>query len=62
MSFNDPIGEIALPEVAKRGSLSADVLPAEVLKGIFAAGIIFIGSQLYSSYRREEREQLAPAP
>ncbi len=40
------------------GSLSADVLPAEVLKGIFAVGIIFIGSQLYSSYRREEREKL----
>jgi len=40
------------------GSLSADVLPAEVLKGIFAVGIIFIGSQLYSSYRREERVKL----
>ena len=40
------------------GSLSADVFPADVLKTIFAVGIIFIGSQLYQSYRREERERL----
>lgn len=40
------------------GSLSAEAFPAAVLKGIFAVGIIFIGSQLYSSYRREERERL----
>ena len=40
------------------GSLVADAFPADVLKGIFAVGIIFIGSQLYLSYRREEKEKL----
>jgi uncharacterized membrane protein YfcA len=39
------------------GSLGADLLPADVLKGIFAAGIIFIGSQIYISYRPEEAEE-----
>jgi len=38
--------------------LSADAFPAAVLKGIFAVGIVFIGAQLYASYRREEREQM----
>lgn len=40
------------------GALSAHLFPADVLKGIFAVGIIFIGSQLYSSYRREEKDML----
>ncbi len=40
------------------GSLFADALPPMVLKGVFAAGIIFIGSQLYASHRREEKEML----
>lgn len=40
------------------GSLSADAFPPTVLKTIFAVGIIFIGWQFYSSYRREEKEKL----
>ncbi len=40
------------------GSLFADAFPPVVLKGVFAVGIVFIGSQLYSSYRREEKEKL----
>ena len=40
------------------GSLSSDVFPAAVLKTIFAVGIIFIGSQLYISIRKEERDTL----
>jgi uncharacterized membrane protein YfcA len=39
------------------GSIYADLLPADVLKGIFAIGIIFIGYQLYSSWRQEEKEK-----
>ncbi len=37
---------------------SADAFPAAVLKTIFAVGIVFIGTQLYSSDRREEKETL----
>lgn len=40
------------------GSLTAEAFPAAVLKTIFAVGIIFIGSQLYFSLKREEREKL----
>lgn len=40
------------------GSLSADLFPAVALKSIFAVGIIFIGTQLYLSYRQEQREKL----
>lgn len=40
------------------GSLMADRFPPEILKSIFGVGIIFIGSQLYTAYRREERERL----
>ncbi len=40
------------------GSLTAEAFPAVILKTIFAVGIIFIGSQLYSSLKREEREKL----
>ncbi len=40
------------------GSLFADAFPPVVLKAVFAVGIVFIGSQLYASYRREEKEKL----
>ena len=40
------------------GSFSTELFPAAVLKTIFAVGIIFIGWQLYSSYRHEEKERL----
>ena len=36
----------------------AGAFPAAVLKTIFAVGIVFIGTQLYSSDRREEKETL----
>ena len=39
------------------GSLVAPYFPAVVLKTVFAVGIIFIGWQLYSSYRKEEKEK-----
>ena len=37
------------------GSLIADFFPADILKGIFAIGLLFIGWQLYSSYREEQK-------
>ena len=40
------------------GSLGADFFPPIVLKTIFAVGIIFIGLQLYLSFKREEKERL----
>lgn len=40
------------------GSLSAELFAAVVLKTIFAVGIIFIGWQLYSSFRQEEKAKL----
>ena len=40
------------------GSLSAGAFPALALKIFFAAGIIFIGSRLYTSYHQEKRERL----
>ena len=40
------------------GSLFADALPPIALKAVFAVGIVFIGSQLYASHRREEKEKL----
>lgn len=40
------------------GSLFADALPPIALKAVFAVGIVFIGSQLYASLRREEKEKL----
>jgi uncharacterized protein len=39
------------------GTYYSDAVPPIVLKTIFAAGIIFIGYQLYSSWRKEEREK-----
>jgi len=39
------------------GSMYADLIPAVVLKTIFAVGLIFIGTQLFSAWRKEEREK-----
>jgi uncharacterized membrane protein YfcA len=40
------------------GTLFSDAIPAVALKAIFAVGIVFIGSQLYLSYRQEQKEKL----
>ena len=39
------------------GTMYADQVPAIVLKAIFAVGLVFIGFQLFSSWRKEERER-----
>jgi len=39
------------------GSLIVDYFPGDILKAIFASGLIFIGWQLYSSYREEEKHK-----
>jgi len=39
------------------GTLYADIFSDIVLKSIFATGLLFIGVQLFSSWRKEEREQ-----
>jgi uncharacterized protein len=39
------------------GTYYSDAVPPVVLKTIFAVGLIFIGFQLYSSWRKEEREK-----
>jgi len=39
------------------GVVYSDALPAIVLKSIFAVGLIFIGSQLFTSWRKEEKEK-----
>jgi len=39
------------------GSLYADFFPSLVLKTIFAVGLIFIGYQLFSTWRKEERKK-----
>ncbi len=39
------------------GVYYSDALPSVVLKGIFAVGIIFIGTQLFSSLKQEEKEK-----
>ena len=39
------------------GSIYADYVPDIVLKTIFAAGLMFIGYQLFSAWRKEEREK-----
>ena len=39
------------------GVFGAESIPGDVLKGIFGAGIIFIGVQLFRSYQLEHREQ-----
>lgn len=39
------------------GSQYASLIPPAILKAIFAVGLIFIGSQLFSAWRKEEREK-----
>ncbi len=39
------------------GTIYGDFFPDIVLKAIFATGLIFIGTQLFISWRREEREK-----
>jgi uncharacterized protein len=39
------------------GTYYSDAVPPLVLKSIFAVGLIFIGFQLYTSWRKEEREK-----
>lgn len=38
-------------------TIFADHFPSIVLKAIFATGLLFIGTQLFSSWRKEEREK-----
>lgn len=40
------------------GSLYAENIPAIVLKAVFAVGLMFIGQQLFSTWRKEEREKM----
>jgi hypothetical protein len=40
------------------GTVYADLVPPLILKAIFGIGIIFIGYQLYTSWRQEEKEKL----
>lgn len=40
------------------GTLMADFFDPNLLKSVFASGIIFIGWQLYSSFKQEEKEKL----
>ena len=39
------------------GTIFSSEVPPDILKAIFASGIIFIGSQLFNSWRKEEREK-----
>ncbi|MGC9342808.1 MAG: sulfite exporter TauE/SafE family protein [Bacteroidales bacterium] len=39
------------------GTIYADFFPDIILKAIFATGLIFIGTQLFTSWRKEEREK-----
>ncbi|MDR9415117.1 MAG: sulfite exporter TauE/SafE family protein [Gracilimonas sp.] len=40
------------------GTYYAEYIPAIVLKAIFAVGLLFIGQQLFSSWRKEERQKM----
>ncbi len=40
------------------GVLIADLFPPNVLRSIFATGLIFIGFHLYTSWRQEQKEKL----
>lgn len=40
------------------GVLSADLFPGVVLKAIFAVGLLFIGLQLFLSWRQEQKETM----
>jgi len=39
------------------GTIYADLFPDIVLKAVFATGLLFIGTQLFTSWRKEEREK-----
>lgn len=39
------------------GSYYADLVPPDVLKSVFAVGLLFIGVQLFNAWRKEEREK-----
>lgn len=39
------------------GTIFGSDVPPDILKAIFAVGIIFIGTQLFTSWRKEEREK-----
>jgi len=40
------------------GSYYAEKIPAIVLKAVFAVGLMFIGQQLFSSWRKEEKQKM----
>jgi len=40
------------------GTYYAENIPAIVLKAIFAVGLMFIGQQLFSAWRKEERQKM----
>ncbi|MEF8845997.1 MAG: sulfite exporter TauE/SafE family protein, partial [Bacteroidales bacterium] len=39
------------------GAMYAELIPDIILKAIFASGLLFIGVQLFSSWRKDEREK-----
>ena len=39
------------------GTIFGSEIPPEILKTIFAVGLVFIGTQLYTSWRKEDREK-----
>lgn len=39
------------------GTVFGSDVPPDILKTIFAVGIVFIGTQLFTSWRKEEREK-----
>ena len=43
--------------MAVLGSVYSDLIPAIILKAIFAVGLAFIAFQLFNSWRKEEREK-----
>lgn len=49
---------VAIP-LALTGAYFSDAFPDTLVKSIFGFGIIAIGSQLYTAYRNEKREQQA---
>ena len=43
--------------LAITGTVFGSEVPPDILKTIFAVGIVFIGTQLFTSWRKEEREK-----
>lgn len=39
------------------GAVYSEAVPPVILKAVFAVGLVFIGFQLYNSWRKEEREK-----